>query len=247
MKNSRRIVKWIAAVGGVVVAACIALTAIGFSKAKELDRAATRDRAAARWVASAVATAEPKIKQLATENRSLRAGIASTTLRLRALSAQRAAIWKRYHEAAAAQERPGAYESAYQEAFPVALDSSTDWYIVRVTRSDGYRTVATPITAGREYVVDGGDITAYAPGNAPNPYLYDMPDLSGGGYDSASDGCPSGWYVNVDNICIPGPTDDPTLPVPGGPTAICADGSYSYSQHRSGTCSHHGGVASWGG
>ena len=31
----------------------------------------------------------------------------------------------------------------------------------------------------------------------------------------------------------------------GGATAICADGWASYSQHRSGTCSHHGGVGSW--
>lgn len=35
--------------------------------------------------------------------------------------------------------------------------------------------------------------------------------------------------------------------VPGGgnPTAKCRDGSLSYSAHRSGTCSRHGGVASW--
>ncbi|MGZ4358598.1 MAG: DUF3761 domain-containing protein [Gaiellaceae bacterium] len=32
---------------------------------------------------------------------------------------------------------------------------------------------------------------------------------------------------------------------PPGATARCRDGSYSYSQHRSGTCSHHGGVAEW--
>ena len=31
----------------------------------------------------------------------------------------------------------------------------------------------------------------------------------------------------------------------GGATAQCRDGSYSYSQHRSGTCSHHGGVDRW--
>jgi hypothetical protein len=31
----------------------------------------------------------------------------------------------------------------------------------------------------------------------------------------------------------------------GGPTAICNDGTPSYSQHRQGTCSHHGGVAQW--
>jgi opacity protein-like surface antigen len=29
------------------------------------------------------------------------------------------------------------------------------------------------------------------------------------------------------------------------PTAQCNDGTYSYSQSRSGTCSYHGGVAVW--
>ena len=33
--------------------------------------------------------------------------------------------------------------------------------------------------------------------------------------------------------------------VPSGATAQCRDGSYSFSEHRSGTCSHHGGVAKW--
>jgi len=32
---------------------------------------------------------------------------------------------------------------------------------------------------------------------------------------------------------------------PPGATARCRDGTYSFSQHRSGTCSHHGGVAAW--
>ena len=32
---------------------------------------------------------------------------------------------------------------------------------------------------------------------------------------------------------------------PPGATAKCRDGSYSFSQHHSGTCSHHGGVAVW--
>jgi len=33
--------------------------------------------------------------------------------------------------------------------------------------------------------------------------------------------------------------------VPAGATALCADGTYSFSRHRQGTCSHHGGVAKW--
>ena len=32
---------------------------------------------------------------------------------------------------------------------------------------------------------------------------------------------------------------------PPGATALCRDGTYSFSQHHSGTCSHHGGVAGW--
>jgi hypothetical protein len=32
---------------------------------------------------------------------------------------------------------------------------------------------------------------------------------------------------------------------PPGATALCKDGTYSFSQTRSGTCSHHGGVAIW--
>src|SRR4051812_47143680 len=35
-----------------------------------------------------------------------------------------------------------------------------------------------------------------------------------------------------------------TAPPPGA-SARCRDGTYSFSQHHSGTCSHHGGVAQW--
>ena len=33
--------------------------------------------------------------------------------------------------------------------------------------------------------------------------------------------------------------------VPSGASAVCRDGSYSFSEHRQGTCSHHGGVENW--
>ena len=32
---------------------------------------------------------------------------------------------------------------------------------------------------------------------------------------------------------------------PAGATAHCGDGTWSFSEHHSGTCSHHGGVAEW--
>jgi hypothetical protein len=33
--------------------------------------------------------------------------------------------------------------------------------------------------------------------------------------------------------------------VQAGASAKCRDGTYSFSQHRRGTCSHHGGVGVW--
>jgi hypothetical protein len=48
---------------------------------------------------------------------------------------------------------------------------------------------------------------------------------------------------NGNEIHRPARPNDGNPPV--GATARCADGTYSYSQNRSGTCSHHGGVSSW--
>ena len=41
------------------------------------------------------------------------------------------------------------------------------------------------------------------------------------------------------------PAATPQRTPAGQPTARCKDGTMSYSQHRSGTCSRHGGVAEW--
>lgn len=41
------------------------------------------------------------------------------------------------------------------------------------------------------------------------------------------------------------PKATPKREHPAGASAICRDGTYSYSRSRRGTCSHHGGVAQW--
>ena len=41
------------------------------------------------------------------------------------------------------------------------------------------------------------------------------------------------------------PTEAASNTDPTGATAKCKDGTYSKSQHHTGTCSHHGGVAEW--
>lgn len=55
--------------------------------------------------------------------------------------------------------------------------------------------------------------------------------------------CPNGTYVNSagNTVCSPYASSS----APAGATAQCVDGSYSFSQSRRGTCSRHGGVATW--
>ncbi len=60
------------------------------------------------------------------------------------------------------------------------------------------------------------------------------------GAQPTSIACTSGYYKNVDGKCVHSPSSNPA-----GATAKCRDGSYSYSLHASGTCSHHGGVGRW--
>lgn len=50
-------------------------------------------------------------------------------------------------------------------------------------------------------------------------------------------------YVNSSGSCVLRPTAPAAAP--GGASAKCKDGTLSFSQHRSGTCSGHGGVAKW--
>lgn len=51
------------------------------------------------------------------------------------------------------------------------------------------------------------------------------------------------YYVNSAGSEVHSPAYSDS--VPAGATARCGDGTYSFSQNRSGTCSHHGGVATW--
>jgi hypothetical protein len=55
--------------------------------------------------------------------------------------------------------------------------------------------------------------------------------------------CTNGTYVNSvgNTVCSP----ETSSTVPAGATAQCVDGTYSFSQSHSGTCSHHGGVSRW--
>jgi hypothetical protein len=53
------------------------------------------------------------------------------------------------------------------------------------------------------------------------------------------------YYSNSDGNQVHSPAYTTDNSIPAGATAKCADGTYSFSQHHSGTCSHHGGVEQW--
>ena len=108
----------------------------------------------------------------------------------------------------------------------------TKTLIYTVTYTDGVETsrelIETKVTKQPlNRVVAEGTYVAPAPAPATQP--------------QQSTQCANGTYINSagNRVCRPSNTNT------GGATAICKDGTYSYSQSRRGTCSHHGGVREW--
>lgn len=62
-------------------------------------------------------------------------------------------------------------------------------------------------------------------------------------YDSNPPLSNDNYYINSTGNEVHSPAYAPS--VPPGASALCRDGTYSFSQSRRGTCSHHGGVAQW--
>ena len=55
----------------------------------------------------------------------------------------------------------------------------------------------------------------------------------------------SNYYTNTYGNEVHSPAYSNSGSVPTGASAKCRDGTYSFSQSRRGTCSHHGGVSQW--
>ena len=54
-----------------------------------------------------------------------------------------------------------------------------------------------------------------------------------------------GHYRNIDGAVVHSPAHTEGGAAPAGASAQCRDGSWSFSLHHRGTCSHHGGVGRW--
>ncbi|WP_407059127.1 DUF3761 domain-containing protein [Ralstonia syzygii subsp. celebesensis] len=75
---------------------------------------------------------------------------------------------------------------------------------------------------------------AFAKGPAPNNVQPDESQL-----------VEHSHYRNKSGQDVHSPAHTKSGKAPAGATAKCGDGTYSFSKHRSGTCSRHGGVAEW--
>ena len=101
----------------------------------------------------------------------------------------------------------------------------------------------TAFSASDEPAVDagassGGESQSVPDAEAAAPIDQDQSALQGGPTWSGGEG-----YVDVDGHEVSSPVYAPQAP--DGASAQCRDGTYSFSHHRRGTCSHHGGVAEW--
>jgi hypothetical protein len=100
-------------------------------------------------------------------------------------------------------------------------------------------TAPTPSTAPH---TQAPPVQTPAPAAAPTTVPQEATTQNDGN-SGGSGSCGQDYYRNSDGVCVHRPASGPGAPA--GATAKCNDGTYSYSRHRSGTCSHHGGVAVW--
>lgn len=110
------------------------------------------------------------------------------------------------------------------------------------------KTTVPPTTATTTAAVTATATTTIAPPvtsvpvtPSPAPMVPAVPVAPPGAGGGGS--CGPGSYVNASGNCVRDPVSAPAPPP--GATAKCNDGTYSSSQHRSGTCSSHGGVAAF--
>lgn len=80
-----------------------------------------------------------------------------------------------------------------------------------------------------------------------NPVVNEQIKIQPVKVDTANSGLSNNnYYQNSAGNTVHSPAyelKENTIPV--GASALCGDGTYSFSQSRRGTCSHHGGVAEW--
>lgn len=126
----------------------------------------------------------------------------------------------------------------------VKLSGSGKISFAKTIKGSDHKTYQKPIHYVRKYTVSNNRVNfskyvAAAAKSAPasNPAPTPTPE------PQQEPVCTNGTYINSAGNTVCSPESSSTQPT--GATAQCVDGTYSFSQSRRGTCSHHGGVAQW--
>ncbi|MFF0433934.1 DUF3761 domain-containing protein [Streptomyces sp. NPDC004327] len=131
-----------------------------------------------------------------------------------------------------------------------ATMSTTDTLTFDTVKSSEGETCNDPTGSGSSDT-DGGDSSSTAPGTEGNYSSGGSSTTAGTGDNYSNDSSSSGSRSSTGGSESSGSDSSSssssggTSQAPTGATAQCNDGTYSYSAHRRGTCSHHGGVAVW--
>lgn len=112
----------------------------------------------------------------------------------------------------------------------------------RILASLPYRTALTYLGKANasfyKVQTSGGTV-----GYVASSYVSTFAPQAGTSAAAPSHASSGGGYINSDGAWVRSPVH--AASAPSGATALCEDGTYSFSRHRRGTCSHHGGVARW--
>lgn len=165
-------VRWLRITTAVALGLCgVALIIVSSS----IRHDATAANARTAKLSPTVSADRHKLRTTARANTLLAARLTSThKMVVRLQQARDLAQLQAFREAHQAA-RNTTYPEAYQAAFPVDLNGSNEWYVVRVTTGSGYETTSWSAPQGSEYVINGGTVTPYALGTAPSPYVQTAP------------------------------------------------------------------------
>ena len=98
-------------------------------------------------------------------------------------------------------------------------------------------------------VSGNGSVPQTAPAPAPIVHISSTPQPTPVVQDQQFKATPQlsndNYYTNTRGNTVHSPAYTNDNSIPAGASARCRDGTYSFSQSRRGTCSHHGGVSSW--
>lgn len=135
------------------------------------------------------------------------------------------------------------YGDGTNAATPSAAQAVSHTY-----RSPGSWTVTATVADGNGLTSSSTCRTSWtkpAPAPAPTPAAATPAPAPSATPAPASGLSNNNTYVNSDGNTVHSPAFTPNGQPPAGATAQCRDGSWSFSQHHSGTCSGHGGVDHW--